>query len=92
MLSADNHPDHHTRMRGPNPFAALDPQALELGLHRLLRTYQESRSALQAWLIVRYAEALCRHPDPEVGDEQRCRCHRLAGQWRWLAANIRSDA
>ena len=68
-----------------NPFMALAPHDLQNGLESLLQTYQSSRSALRAWLVVHYAEALCRHPEFEGSDEQRCRYRRLAQQWRWLA-------
>lgn len=92
MLSADTCPDAERDRRAPDPFAALDAQALERGLHRLMLAYQDSRSAVQACLVVRYAEALSRHPDLDAGDDQRCRYRRLAGQWRWLAAHVRPDA
>lgn len=79
-------------MREPAPDAAtspafndIDPSELEFGLHSLLEAYQSSRSGLRAWLVVRYAEALCRHPAFEGSDEQRCAYHRLAQHWRWLA-------
>ena len=68
-----------------NPFMALAPHDLQNGLECLLRTYQSSRSALRAWLVVHYAEALYRHPEFEGSDEQRCGYRRLAQQWRWLA-------
>ena len=68
-----------------NPFMALAPRDLQIGLESLLQTYQSSRSALRAWLVVHYAEALCRHPEFEGSDEQRCHYRRLARKWRWLA-------
>lgn len=66
-------------------FDQIDPSELEHGLTSLMQAYQHSRSALRAWLVVRYAEALYRHPAFEGSDEQRCVYHRLARQWRWLA-------
>jgi hypothetical protein len=63
-----------------------DPEALESGLVALMQAYQSKRSALRAWLVVRYAEALCRHPEFDGGDEARCAYQRLARQWRWLAS------
>lgn len=69
-----------------NPFTAIDPLELQFGLHKLMSAYQTSRSALRAWLVVHYAEAICQHPDFEGTDEQRCAYRRLASQWRWLAS------
>ena len=77
-----------------NPFVHLDPLDLQLGLHKLMEAYQASRSALRAWLVVHYAEAICEHPDFEGSDEQRCAYRRMARQWRWLAReyDIHQDA
>jgi len=66
-------------------FETLDPEALEKGIHALVDSYQSSRSSLVAWFVVRYAQALCRHPEFEGSDDERCVWHRLAEQWRWLA-------
>ena len=68
-----------------NPFEALEPEALEKGIHTLVACYQNTRSGPVAWFVVRYAQALCRHPDFEGGDEERCAWRRLASQWRRLA-------
>lgn len=68
-----------------DPVVQIDPNELEFGLANLVEAYQGSRSSLRAWLVVRYAEALCRHPEYEGSDEQRCAYRRLAKQWRWLA-------
>jgi hypothetical protein len=62
-----------------------EPEVLERGLAALMQSYTSSRSALRAWLVVRYAEALCRHPEFDGGDEARCAYQRLARHWRWLA-------
>jgi len=72
----------------PNyPYALdeLDPEALELGIHTLVSSYQQTRSALIAWFVVHYAQALGCHPDYEGSDEERCAWHRTSSQWRWLA-------
>jgi len=66
-------------------FENLEPEALENGIFALLASYQDSRSGLIAWFVVRYAQALCKHPDFEGSDEERCAWQRLAAQWRWLA-------
>ncbi|MCB1800521.1 MAG: ATP dependent RNA helicase [Gammaproteobacteria bacterium] len=63
----------------------LDPEALERGFNSMVRAYQASRSSMIAWFVVRYAQALCCHPDADGGCEQRCAWHRLAAQWRMLA-------
>ncbi|MCB1773315.1 MAG: hypothetical protein KDI88_06830 [Gammaproteobacteria bacterium] len=68
-----------------NPFLALSVTDLQRGLDGLLQAYESGGSALRAWLVVHYAEALCRHPDFEGTDEQRCSYGRLAKQWHWLA-------
>ena len=63
----------------------IDPTELETGLNALMSAYQSSRSAMRAWLVVRYAEALWRHPEIDGGEEARCAYGRLAQHWRWLA-------
>jgi len=63
----------------------LDPEALEHGIRCLLDTYQQTRSALIAWFLVHYAQTLCRHPDYEGSDEERCAWRRVSVRWRWLA-------
>jgi hypothetical protein len=81
---------HMTVQTLSTPFDAgatqADLEALESGLAALMQAYQSSRSALRAWLVVRYAEAICRHPELGGGDEARCTYQRLARQWRWLAS------
>ena len=72
----------------PNhPYALdeLDPDSLEQGIHTLVYAYQKTRSTLIAWFVVHGAQALCRHPDYEGSDEERCAWHRTLSQWRWLA-------
>lgn len=70
---------------GNNTLDRLDPESLERGLYCLVRNYQATRSAMIAWFVVRYAQALCQHPDFEGSSEQRCAWRRLAAQWQWLA-------
>jgi len=66
-------------------FDALDPEVIERGIRFFMTAYQQSRSAMLAWFVVRYAQALCRHPDFEGSDEERCAWRRVARQWRVLA-------
>jgi len=73
-------------------FESLDPEALENGIRALICSYQHTRSRSVAAYVVRYARALCRHPEFAGSDEERCAWHRLAGQWRWLAAGPDQDA
>ena len=68
-----------------NAFVELEPEALESGIRALVSSYQKTRSALIAWLVVRYAQALCQHPDFEGSDAERCAWRRLANKWRLLA-------
>jgi hypothetical protein len=67
-------------------FESLDPEALENGIRALICSYQHTRSRSVAAYVVCYARVLCSHPDFAGSDEERCAWHRLAGQWRWLAA------
>lgn len=68
-----------------NAFVELEPEALESGIRTLVSSYQHTRSALIAWLVVRYAQALFQHPGFEGSDAERCTWHRLANKWRPLA-------
>lgn len=73
-------------------FDALDPEAIERGIRYFMKAYQQSRSAMLAWFVVRYAQALCRHPDFEGTDEDRCAWRRVASQWRMLAGSLPTSA
>jgi hypothetical protein len=73
-------------------FDVLDPAAIERGIRFFMTAYQQSRSAMLAWFVVRYAQALCRHPDFEGSDEERCAWRRVARQWRLLAGSLPTSA
>lgn len=73
-------------------FDVLDPEAIERGIRYFMAAYQKSRSAMLAWFVVRYAQALCCHPDFEGSDEERCAWRRVANQWRLLAGSLPTSA
>lgn len=63
-------------------FENLEPEALENGILALVASYHDSRSGLIAWFVVRYAQALCKHPDFGGSDEERCAWQPNGGGWR----------
>lgn len=70
----------------------LDPDTLENGINLLVAQYQRTRSEMLAWFVVRYAQALSRHPEFEGSDEERCQLCRLSRQWQLLAIGSASKA
>ena len=70
------------------PFETLEPSVLERGISRLINTYQVTRSAFWAWYVASYAFALCKHPDFEGSDDERCVYRRMAKQWLLIAESV----
>ncbi len=66
-------------------FDQLDPQILQKAIKELIKQYQRNRSNLIAWIIVRYAEALHKHPSYADIQGDCFNYQRFSRQWRWLA-------
>lgn len=75
-----------------DPFDMVDPDSIERGIRYFIKAYQQQRSAMYAWFVVRYAQALCGHPYFEGTDEERCAWRRVAAQWRLLAGSLPTGA
>jgi hypothetical protein len=73
-------------------FDVIDPAAIERGILYFMAAYQRQRTEMLAWFVVRYAQALCRHPDFEGTDEERCAWRRVASQWRLLARSLPTNS
>lgn len=67
----------------------LTPQELKDRLACLMRWYTVRRSPWLALAVATLLDDLCRHPDYDGTEADRCACHRSVSRWRYLAGSDR---